>query len=44
VLVLQKNPHPRPGITTDTGAFRQISVRRIVDTLAGIGSNPYIGG
>ncbi len=34
------------GITTDTGAFRQISVRRIVDyAKAGvrIGSNPYIG-
>ena len=34
------------GITTDTGAFRQISVRRIVDyAKAGvrIGGNPYIG-
>jgi hypothetical protein len=34
------------GITTDTGPFRQISVRRIVDyAKAGvrIGSNPYIG-
>jgi hypothetical protein len=34
------------GITTDTGAFRQISVRRTVDyAKAGvrIGSNPYIG-
>ena len=34
------------GITTDTGAFRQISVRRIVDyAKAGvrIGANPYIG-
>ncbi|MFP2929501.1 phage tail sheath C-terminal domain-containing protein [Pyxidicoccus sp. 3LG] len=34
------------GITTDTGAFKQISVRRIVDyAKAGvrIGSNPYIG-
>jgi len=34
------------GITTDTGAFRQISVRRIVDyakTGVRIGSNPYIG-
>lgn len=34
------------GITTDTGAFKQISVRRIVDyAKAGVrkGSNPYIG-
>lgn len=34
------------GITTDAGAFRQISVRRIVDyAKAGVrlGSNPYIG-
>ena len=34
------------GITTDTGPFRQISVRRIVDfAKAGVrvGSNPYIG-
>lgn len=34
------------GITTDTGAFRQISVRRIVDyAKAGVrlGANPYIG-
>jgi hypothetical protein len=34
------------GITTDDGAFRQISVRRTVDyAKAGvrIGSNPYIG-
>jgi hypothetical protein len=34
------------GITTDTGAFRQISVRRTVDyAKAGvrIGANPYIG-
>jgi hypothetical protein len=34
------------GITTDTGAFRQISVRRIVDyAKAGvrIGGNPYLG-
>lgn len=34
------------GITTDTGAFKQISVRRIVDyAKAGvrIGGNPYIG-
>jgi hypothetical protein len=34
------------GITTDTGPFRQISVRRIVDyAKAGvrIGANPYIG-
>ena len=34
------------GITTDTGAFKQISVRRIVDyAKAGVrsGSDPYIG-
>jgi hypothetical protein len=48
VLVLQKNLGIRvlKGITTDTGAFRQISVRRIVDyAKAGvrIGCNPYIG-
>ena len=48
VLVLQKNLGIRvlKGITTDTGAFRQISVRRIVDyAKAGVrvGSNPYIG-
>ena len=48
VLVLQKNLGIRvlKGITTDTGPFRQISVRRIVDEAkAGvrIGSNPYIG-
>ena len=48
VLVLQKNLGIRvlKGITTDTGPFRQISVRRIVDfAKAGvrIGSNPYIG-
>jgi hypothetical protein len=48
VLVLFKNLGIRilKGITTDTGAFRQISVRRIVDyAKAGvrIGSNPYIG-
>ncbi len=48
VLVLTKNLGIRAlkGITTDTGAFRQISVRRIVDfAKAGvrIGSNPYIG-
>lgn len=48
LLVLQKNLGIRvlKGITTDTGAFRQISVRRIVDEAkAGvrIGSNPYIG-
>jgi hypothetical protein len=48
ILVLQKNLGIRvlKGITTDTGAFRQISVRRIVDyAKAGvrIGSNPYIG-
>lgn len=48
VLALQKNLGIRvlKGITTDTGAFRQISVRRIVDfAKAGvrIGANPYIG-
>ncbi len=48
VLVLHRNLGTRvlKGITTDTGAFRQISVRRIVDyAKAGvrIGSNPYIG-
>jgi len=48
VLVLQKNLGIRilKGITTDSGAFRQISVRRIVDyAKAGVrvGSNPYIG-
>src|SRR5436305_3405784 len=48
VLVLQKNLGIRvlKGITTDTGAFRQASVRRIVDyakTGVRIGSNPYIG-
>jgi hypothetical protein len=48
VLVLFKNLGYRvlKGITTDTGAFRQISVRRIVDyAKAGVrlGSNPYIG-
>lgn len=48
VLVLQKNLGIRvlKGISTDTGAFRQISVRRIVDyAKAGVrvGSNPYIG-
>jgi hypothetical protein len=48
VLVLQKNLGIRvlKGITTDTGPFRQISVRRIVDyAKAGvrIGANPYIG-
>ncbi len=48
VLVLQKNLGIRvlKGISTDTGAFKQISVRRIVDyAKAGvrIGSNPYIG-
>ncbi|HEU4730128.1 MAG TPA: phage tail sheath C-terminal domain-containing protein [Kofleriaceae bacterium] len=34
------------GITTDTGAFKQISVRRIVDYAkqgVRLGSNPYIG-
>jgi hypothetical protein len=48
VLVLQKNLGIRvlKGITTDTGAFRQISVRRVVDFAkegVRIGSNPYIG-
>jgi hypothetical protein len=48
VLVLQKNLGIRAlkGITTDTGAFRQISIRRIVDHAkfgVRIGSNPYIG-
>ena len=48
VLVLFKHLGIRvlKGITTDTGAFRQISVRRIVDyAKAGvrIGANPYIG-
>jgi len=48
VLVLQRNLGIRvlKATTTDTGAFRQISVRRIVDyAKAGvrIGSNPYIG-
>ncbi len=48
VLVLQRNLGIRvlKGITTDDGAFKQISVRRIVDyAKAGvrIGANPYIG-
>jgi hypothetical protein len=48
VLVLRKLFGIRvvKGITTDTGAFRQISVRRIVDYAKdGVrqGSNPYIG-
>jgi hypothetical protein len=48
VLVLQKNLGIRvlKGITTDNGAFTQISVRRIVDHAkfgVRIGSNPYIG-
>lgn len=48
VLVLHRNLGFRvlKGITTDTGAFRQISVRRIVDyAKAGVrqGANPYIG-
>lgn len=48
VLVVHKELGLRvlKGITTDTGAFRQISVRRIVDyAKAGVrlGSNPYIG-
>jgi tail sheath protein len=48
VLVLQQNLGFRvlKGITTDDGAFRQITTRRIVDyAKAGvrIGANPYIG-
>jgi hypothetical protein len=48
VMVLHKHFGYRAlkGITTDTGAFKQISVRRIVDyAKAGVrkGSNPYIG-
>lgn len=48
VLLVVKNLGFRvlKGITTDTGAFRQVSVRRTVDyAKAGvrIGSNPYIG-
>jgi len=48
VMVLTKRFGYRAlkGITTDTGAFKQISVRRIVDyAKAGVrkGSNPYIG-
>jgi hypothetical protein len=48
VLVLHKNLGFRilKGISTDTGAFRQITTRRIVDyAKAGvrIGANPYIG-
>lgn len=48
VMVIHKNLGFRAlkGITTDTGAFKQISVRRIVDfAKAGVrqGSNPYIG-
>jgi len=47
VLVLRKQFGIRvlKAITTDDGAFRQISVRRIVDAKSGvrIGSNPYIG-
>jgi len=48
LLVLQKNLGIRvlKGITTDTGAFKQISVRRIVDYAkkgVRLGSNPYIG-
>jgi hypothetical protein len=48
VLVLQKNLGIRVlrGISTDSGAFQQISVRRIVDyAKAGtrLGCNPYIG-
>lgn len=48
VMALEKKAGYRivKGITTDDGAFRQVSVRRIVDfAKAGtrIGSNPYIG-
>ncbi|MET0396006.1 MAG: phage tail sheath C-terminal domain-containing protein [Longimicrobiaceae bacterium] len=48
VMVLVPNLGIRvlKGITTDTGAFRQVSVRRVVDyAKAGVrlGSNPYIG-
>jgi len=48
VLVVKKDLGFRvvKGITTDDGAFKQISVRRIVDyakTGVRIGSNPYIG-
>jgi hypothetical protein len=48
VMVLRKHLGFRAlkGITTDTGAFKQISVRRIVDfAKAGVrqGANPYIG-
>ena len=48
IMVLHSNLGFRAlrGITTDTGPFQQISVRRIVDfAKAGvrIGSNPYIG-
>lgn len=48
IMVLHRNLGIRAlrGITTDTGPFRQISVRRIVDfAKAGvrIGANPYIG-
>ena len=48
VMVLRKQFGIRAlkGISTDTGAFKQISVRRIVDfAKAGVrqGSNPYIG-
>jgi hypothetical protein len=48
IMVLMQNLGFRAlrGITTDTGAFTQISVRRIVDyAKAGVrkGANPYIG-
>jgi len=48
IMTLHRNLGYRAlrGITTDTGPFQQISVRRIVDfAKAGvrIGSNPYIG-
>lgn len=48
VMVLHKHFGYRAlkGISTDTGAFKQISIRRIVDfAKAGVrkGSNPYIG-
>jgi len=48
VMVLERKAGFRivKGITTDSGAFRQVSVRRIVDfAKAGtrLGANPYIG-
>ena len=46
VLVPKLGIRVLKGITTDTGAFRQVSVRRVVDyAKAGVrlGSDPYIG-